>query len=70
MTEHKEIRKVALGTFLAVQWLRLYLPMQWVQVQSMARELRSHMPRDVALKKKTNKKKKQRKMALSEFCGL
>ena len=32
------------GTSLAVQWLRLRLPMQGVQVQSLDRELRSHMP--------------------------
>ena len=48
MTERKE----ALGTFLAVQWLRLYLPMQGVRVQSMVGELRSHMPLGVALKKR------------------
>ena len=29
-------------TSLAVQWLRLRLPMQGVQVQSLVRELRSH----------------------------
>ena len=33
------------GTLLAVQWLRLHLPMQGVWVQSLVRELRSHMPR-------------------------
>ena len=33
------------GTSLAVQWLRLRLPMQGVQVQSLVRELRSHIPR-------------------------
>ena len=27
-----------------VQWLRLYLPMQGVQAQSLVRELRLHMP--------------------------
>ena len=27
-----------------VQWLRLYLPMQGVQAQSLVRELRPHMP--------------------------
>ena len=32
------------GTSLLVQWLRLHLPMQGVQVQSLARELGSHMP--------------------------
>ena len=27
-----------------VQWLRLHLPVQGIQVQSLVRELRSHMP--------------------------
>ena len=29
---------------LAVQWLRLHFPVEGVQVQSLVRELRSHMP--------------------------
>ena len=32
------------GTSLVVQWLRLCLPMQGVQVRTLIRELRSHMP--------------------------
>ena len=32
------------GTSLAIQWLRLHLSMQGVQVQSLVRELRYHMP--------------------------
>ena len=32
------------GTFLVVQWLRIHLPTQGMQVQSLAGELRSHMP--------------------------
>ena len=32
------------GNSLAVQWLRLHLPMQWMQVRSLVRELRFHMP--------------------------
>ena len=32
-----------LGTSLVVQWLRLRLPMQRVEVQSLVTELRSHM---------------------------
>ena len=32
------------GTSLAVQWLELHLPMQGVWIQSLARELRSHIP--------------------------
>ena len=31
-------------TSLIVQWLRLFLSMQGVQVQSLVRELKSHMP--------------------------
>ena len=41
------------GTFLVVQWLRLHLPMQGVQVQSLVRELRSHMPCNQKTKYKT-----------------
>ena len=33
------------GTSLAIQWLRLRLPMQGVRVWSLVGELRSHMPR-------------------------
>ena len=32
-------------TSLVVQWLRIHLPMQGMWVQSLVRELRSHMPR-------------------------
>ena len=32
---------------MAVQWLRHYLPMQRAWVQSLVRELRSHVPWDV-----------------------
>ena len=32
------------GTSLVVQWLRIYLVMQGTWVQSLVRELRSHMP--------------------------
>ena len=45
-----------LGTSLAVQWLRLCLPMQGVQVQSLVGELRSPMPRG---QKNQNIKQKQ-----------
>ena len=34
-----------LGTSLAVQWLRLHLPMQGMWVQPLLGEIRSHMPR-------------------------
>ena len=37
-------RKKKKGISLVVQWLRLYLPMQGVQVTSLLEELRSHMP--------------------------
>ena len=33
-----------------VQWLRLCLPIQGVQVQSLARELRSHIPQGQRVK--------------------
>ena len=35
---------VGLGTSLAVQWLRIHLAVQGMWVQSLVRELRSHMP--------------------------
>ena len=41
-----------IGAFPAVQWLRFRLPVQGVQVQSLVRELRSHMLSDVVEKKK------------------
>ena len=39
-----------------VQWLRLQVPMQGVQVQSLVQELRSHKPQG---QKKQNLKQKQ-----------
>ena len=39
-----DILKSYIETSLEVQWLRLSLPMQGVWVQSLARDLRSHMP--------------------------
>ena len=38
------IETLSTGASLVVQWLRLHLPLQGVQVQSLVRELRSHMP--------------------------
>ena len=38
------INKKREGTSLVVQWLRLRLPMKGVQVRTLVRELRSHMP--------------------------
>ena len=35
---------IILGTSLVIQWLRTHLPMHGVQVESLIRELRSHMP--------------------------
>ena len=32
------------GTSLVVEWFRICVPMQGIQVQSVARELRSHTP--------------------------
>ena len=43
------------GTFLAVQWLRLHLPMQGVQVWSLVRELRPHMTRGQKDQKRKNR---------------
>ena len=34
----------SIRTSLVVQWLRLCLPLQTVQVQSLVEKLRSHMP--------------------------
>ena len=39
----KKKKKVVCGTFLVVQWLKLHLPVQGAQVQSLVRELRSSM---------------------------
>ena len=36
-------KKIYLGVFLVVQWLRICLPMQGMWVQSLVRELRFHM---------------------------
>ena len=38
------LKKLKIGTSLVVQWLRSHLPMQGMWVQSLVRELRSHMP--------------------------
>ena len=48
-----------MGTSLVVQELRLHLPVQEVQVRSLARELRSHMP--------GAKKKKKQKQYCNKF---
>ena len=39
------LRAQPLGTSLATQWLRLYLPMQGVWIWSLVGELRTHMPK-------------------------
>ena len=49
--------KVFWGTSLVVQWLRLYLPVLGVQIQSLVRELRSHMPHGQKGKKEDIKQK-------------
>ena len=38
------VKKASRGSSLTIQWLRLRLPTQQVRVQSLVRELRSHMP--------------------------
>ena len=40
----KEYKKPPIGTSLAVQWLRLHLPMQGVLVKPVVGELSLHMP--------------------------
>ena len=47
------------GTFLVVQWLRLHLPKQEVQVRSLVGELRSHVPYGPPHKKSKHKQQKQ-----------
>ena len=44
-----------LGTSLTIQWLELSTSNAGVQVQSLVRELRSHMPWGAAIKKGENK---------------
>ena len=69
-----------LGTSLAVQWLRLCLPMQGVQVRYLVGELRSHVPHSQKNQKvrqkqycnkfnKDLKKKKTFRRIFSEFCN-
>ena len=41
----KKTREDSSGTSPVVWWLRLRLPVQRVQVRSLVRKLRSHMPR-------------------------
>ena len=41
-----------MGTSLVVQWLRIHLAMQGLEVQSLVEELRSHKPGGTGLRKK------------------
>ena len=43
-------KKAALGTWLTIQWIRLCLAMQVVQVRSLIGEVRSHMPHSQKIK--------------------
>ena len=52
----QHLETICHGTSLVDQWLRLHLPMQGVQVQFLAREIRSHM---ACGQKKQNVKEKQ-----------
>ena len=53
--KHKEKKKKNLGNYLVVQWLGLCASTAGLQVQSLVKELRSHMPRGIARKQsKTN----------------
>ena len=45
------------GTSLVLQWLRLCLPVQGVQVQSLVREQRSHVPRSQKIETLKEKQK-------------
>ena len=40
----REVKRQSIRTFLVVQQLRLCLPLQGTQIQTMVRKLRSHMP--------------------------
>ena len=42
--EIERIERKTIETAMVVQWLRIRLPMQGTQVQSLVRELRSHLP--------------------------
>ena len=44
-SHHAGVIKHMVQGLLAVQWLRIRLPMEGMQIQSLIRELRSHMPR-------------------------
>ena len=43
-SEWPSLKSLQIGPPLVVQWLRICLPMQGMQVQALVRELRSHMP--------------------------
>ena len=43
-SDKKSTKMHPLQTSLVVQWLRIHLPMQGMQVQSLLRELGSHVP--------------------------
>ena len=44
MANFFSLLKITLGTSLVLQWLKICLPMQGMRVESLVRELRSHMP--------------------------
>ena len=60
---HFSQEKSQTGTSLVVQWLRLRLPMQRVQIRCLVRDLRSHMPRG----QKTKTKHKTQKHYCNRF---
>ena len=57
----------AQGTFQAVQWLRLHLPMQGVRVRSLVWKLRSHMPCDHKTKTLKNNRSNSVTNSISTF---
>ena len=61
----EETLKQSFQTSLVVQWLRLCSPVQGVQVRSLVRKLRSHMP--VAKTPKNIKQKQYRNKFNKDF---
>ena len=60
----------SLGNSLAVQRLRLALPLQGVRVRSLVGELRSHMPHSTAKTQKINKQTKSHSDSADLECSL
>ena len=65
-TDYTKYQNHSRGTSLTVQWLRLYVANAWVE--SLVRELRSHMPCSSAkrFEKKNSSKQKTNKKSTAE----